>query len=232
MNNSLPPAPCAGTLIPARYKGAHDLILDHFTQHRADILIGTQMLAKGLDLPLVTLVGIILADLNLHLPDFRASERTFQLITQVAGRSGRSSLGGRTILQTFEPENYAIQCAAKYDFEQFTKTELEYRQEIGLSPVQPADSGWNFAIQSRRLCKNRRCSQGIGCSPGSRKQICARRISSVLPLVIMKDAPVFTAGRCSCGERIPSRLLELHPPAEWDLGGAIVEVTIDPTTVL
>ena len=116
------------------YKGAHDLILDHFVQHRADILIGTQMLAKGLDLPMVTLVGIILADLSLHLPDFRAPERTFQLITQVAGRSGRSSLGGKTILQTFEPENYAIQCASNYDFAQFMKIELEYRKKLGYPP--------------------------------------------------------------------------------------------------
>ena len=118
----------------ARYKGAHDLILDHFVQHRADILIGTQMLAKGLDLPLVTLVGIVLADLSLHLPDFRAAERTFQLITQVAGRSGRSSLGGKTILQTFEPENYAIRLAAQYNFEEFMKTELDYRKKIGYPP--------------------------------------------------------------------------------------------------
>ena len=122
----------------ARYKGAHDLILDHFVQHRADILIGTQMLAKGLDLPMVTLVGIILADLSLHLPDFRAPERTFQLITQVAGRSGRSSLGGKTILQTFEPENYAIQCAANYDFDAVHEDRIGVPEKIGLSRLTAA----------------------------------------------------------------------------------------------
>ena len=99
----------------ARYKGAHDLILDHFTQHRADILIGTQMLAKGLDLPLVTLVGVVLADTSLNLPDFRAAERTYQLLTQVAGRAGRSGRGGRVILQSFQPDHYAIRAAAAYD---------------------------------------------------------------------------------------------------------------------
>ncbi|HPS41591.1 MAG TPA: primosomal protein N' [Anaerolineaceae bacterium] len=118
----------------SRYKGAHDLILDHFTQHRADILIGTQMLAKGLDLPLVTLVGVVMADTSLNLPDFRAPERTFQLLTQVAGRAGRSGRGGRVILQTFQPEHYAIQAAAAYDMQGFREKEMEYRQAMNYPP--------------------------------------------------------------------------------------------------
>lgn len=117
-----------------RYRGAHDLILDHFTQRRADILIGTQMLAKGLDLPMVTLVGVVLADISLNLPDFRAAERTYQLLTQVAGRAGRSDRGGRVILQTFQPEHYTIQAAAAYDAEGFYKTELAYRERTGYPP--------------------------------------------------------------------------------------------------
>lgn len=117
-----------------RQKGSHDLLLSHFISHRADILIGTQMLAKGLDLPLVTLVGVILAEVGLHLDDYRAPERTFQLLTQVAGRAGRSPLGGQVVLQTFQPENYAIQAAARHDYMGFYERELEERRKIGYPP--------------------------------------------------------------------------------------------------
>ena len=117
-------------------KGAHWEIMDSFSSHKADVLIGTQMLAKGLDLPLVTLVGIILADSGLHLPDFRAAERTFQVLTQVAGRAGRSPLGGNVILQTFEPDHFVIQAAAGHDYEDFYQQELEFRRELGYPPFQ------------------------------------------------------------------------------------------------
>jgi primosomal protein N' (replication factor Y) (superfamily II helicase) len=117
-----------------REKGAHDLILSHFTSQRADILIGTQMLAKGLDLPLVTLVGVVLADVGLTLPDYRASERVFQVLAQVSGRAGRSQLGGEVVLQTFMPEHYAIQAAARHDYAGFASQELAYRQELGYPP--------------------------------------------------------------------------------------------------
>jgi primosomal protein N' (replication factor Y) (superfamily II helicase) len=102
-----------------RQKGAHDILLSHFVNHRADVLVGTQMLAKGLDLPLITLVGVVLADVGLNLPDYRAPERTFQLLVQVAGRAGRSALGGQVVMQTFMPENYAIQAAAGHDYAGF-----------------------------------------------------------------------------------------------------------------
>ena len=117
-----------------RQKGAHDLLLSHFYNHHADVLIGTQMLTKGLDLPLVTLAGIILADVGLNLPDYRAGERAFQVLTQVAGRAGRSPLGGQAILQTFQPEHYAIQAAASHDYATFYRQELAYRQGIGYPP--------------------------------------------------------------------------------------------------
>ena len=117
-----------------RQKGAHDLLLAHFYNHHADVLIGTQMLAKGLDLPLVTLVGIILADVGLNLPDYRAGERAFQVLTQVAGRAGRSPLGGQVVLQTFQPEHYAIQAAASHDYTGFYRQELAYRQRLGYPP--------------------------------------------------------------------------------------------------
>lgn len=115
-------------------KGAHEVILQQFSEHRADVLIGTQMIAKGLDLPLVTLVGVVSADTSLHLPDFRAAERTFQLLTQVAGRAGRGLLGGRAIIQTYTPDQYAIETAARHDYETFARLELEFRQAAAYPP--------------------------------------------------------------------------------------------------
>ncbi len=117
-----------------RQKDAHEIILTHFANHQADVLVGTQMLAKGLDLPMVTLVGIVLADVGLNLPDPFASERVFQTLTQVAGRAGRSSRGGKVILQTFMPEHYAIQFAAQHDVNGFYARELEYRKLLGYPP--------------------------------------------------------------------------------------------------
>ncbi|MBI9051449.1 MAG: primosomal protein N' [Anaerolineaceae bacterium] len=118
----------------AKGKNAHELLMNRFANHQADILIGTQMLAKGLDIPSVTLVGVILADVGLNFPDYRSSERTFQLLTQVAGRAGRSGLGGKVIFQTFQPDEYAIKCAAKHDYQQFYNQEIQYRQQLGYPP--------------------------------------------------------------------------------------------------
>ena len=110
------------------------VILSHFKNHNADVLIGTQMLAKGLDLPLVTLVGMVLADVGLGFPDYRAAENAFQLLTQVAGRAGRSAVGGKAILQTFQPDHYAIQYAAQHDFAGFYRSELDRRRDIQYPP--------------------------------------------------------------------------------------------------
>jgi len=115
-------------------KQSEAIILSHFKRHNADVLIGTQMLAKGLDLPLVTLVGAIMADVGLNFPDYRAGERAFQLLTQVAGRAGRSRFGGRAILQTFQPEHYAIQHAAEHDFTGFYNAELAHRRDLQYPP--------------------------------------------------------------------------------------------------
>ena len=117
-----------------RGKHSHDEILGKFRAHQADILIGTQMIAKGLDLPLITLVGVVSADTGLNLPDFRAGERTFQLLSQVAGRAGRGTLGGRVIIQTYAPEHYAIQAAAKHDYASFYDQEIDYRRQLHNPP--------------------------------------------------------------------------------------------------
>ena len=115
-------------------RGMHERILDRFMQREADILIGTQMVAKGLDLPWVTLVGAIAADTGLFLPDFRAAERTFQLLTQVVGRAGRTQRGGQAIIQTYNPQVYPIQSAAAHDYDQFYQDEVAFRREQAYPP--------------------------------------------------------------------------------------------------
>jgi primosomal protein N' (replication factor Y) len=117
-----------------RGKYSHEEILDRFLAHDADILIGTQMIAKGLDLPLVTLVGVINADIGLYFPDFHSSERTFQILTQVAGRAGRGILGGRAIMQSYSPEHYAIAAAAEHDYHAFYDREFAFRRQQGTPP--------------------------------------------------------------------------------------------------
>ncbi|OGO33169.1 MAG: primosomal protein N' [Chloroflexi bacterium RBG_16_56_11] len=109
-------------------KNSHETILKKFRDRQAEILVGTQMVAKGLDIPSVTLVGVVSADTSLNLPDFRAGERTFQLLSQVAGRAGRGVAGGRVIIQTFSPEHYAIKAAARHDYASFYEQELAYRR--------------------------------------------------------------------------------------------------------
>ncbi|MFH1024161.1 MAG: primosomal protein N' [Planctomycetota bacterium] len=113
---------------------AHEEILERFRTGQADILIGTQMITKGLDFPNVTLVGVVLADTAINLPDFRAGERTFQLLTQVAGRSGRSDKGGRVLIQSYTADHPAIQYAARHDFLGFAREELAVRRQMGYPP--------------------------------------------------------------------------------------------------
>ncbi len=118
-----------------RRPGSHQRVLSAFRAGGVDILLGTQMIAKGLDFPNVLLVGVINADSALHFPDFRAAERTFQLVTQVAGRTGRGDRGGRVIVQTFSPEHPAIQAASRHDYFQFATDELVHRRKFNYPPL-------------------------------------------------------------------------------------------------
>jgi primosomal protein N' (replication factor Y) (superfamily II helicase) len=118
----------------AKTRQTHEDLLRAFAERRADVLVGTQMIAKGLDLPAVTLVGVVSADVALFLPDFRASERTFQLLTQVAGRAGRGAQAGRALLQTFNPDHFCIQSAARHDYGGFVSAEVAARQRYGYPP--------------------------------------------------------------------------------------------------
>lgn len=115
-------------------KDAYRKALTEFRAHNVDILVGTQMIAKGLHFPNVTLVGVINADIGLHMPDFRAGERTFQLLTQVAGRAGRGDVAGQVIVQTFTPFHAAIQAARRLDYDGFYDQEIEYRRELSYPP--------------------------------------------------------------------------------------------------
>lgn len=111
-----------------------ETVLEKFRSGEIDVLVGTQMLAKGHDFPNVTFVGVVLADLNLHLPDFRSGERTFQLLAQVSGRAGRASKPGRVVFQTMLPEHYVIQAASRQDYLEFYRCEVEFRQQFGYPP--------------------------------------------------------------------------------------------------
>ncbi|WP_314007500.1 primosomal protein N', partial [uncultured Streptococcus sp.] len=117
-----------------RKKGSHQALLDQFGQGEADILLGTQMIAKGLDFPNVTLVGVLNADTALNLPDFRSSERTFQLLTQVAGRAGRAEKAGQVLIQSYNPQHYAIRFAKDQDYEGFYAYEMGIRRQLGYPP--------------------------------------------------------------------------------------------------
>ena len=115
-------------------KGQHQKIIDDFGEHKYDILIGTQMIAKGLDFPLVTLVGVVNADTTLTTPDFRASENTFQLLSQVSGRAGRGDYPGEVIIQTYNPEHYSIVLSKAHNYIEFYKEEMKMRKLLKYSP--------------------------------------------------------------------------------------------------
>ena len=115
-------------------KEGHYKILKQFADRKADILVGTQMIAKGHDFPSVTLVGILDADMSLHFSDYRSGERTFQLVTQVSGRSGRAEEKGKVVLQTYDPENYILRFAVNYDYEGFFKHEISVRKSTAFPP--------------------------------------------------------------------------------------------------
>ena len=117
-----------------RRKGQHEEILKQFENQEADILIGTQMIAKGLDYPNVTLVGVINADTALNIPDFRSSEKTFQLLTQGSGRAGRGDKAGEVFIQTYNPTHYAIQLAQGHQYERFFETEMRMRHMANYPP--------------------------------------------------------------------------------------------------
>ena len=157
-------------------RGSHEFMLGEFKKHNVDILVGTQMIAKGLDFPRVTLVGVVNADVTLNLPDFRAGERTFNLLTQVSGRAGRGEEGGEVIVQTYAPEHRAILCASKHDYEKFYEEEIKTRKELSFPPFthiikltlrSRSDSKASSASQDLKKFLEQRLKgvQILGCAP-------------------------------------------------------------------
>ena len=153
-----------------RARGAHEKALSEFREGKARILLGTQMIAKGLDFPNVTLVGVIQADTALHLPDFRAAERTFHLVTQVAGRTGRGDKGGRVLVQTFSPDHPAIRAAVRHDYAAFAAQELPLREMLHYPPF-AAMIRLVIRSESENLAKEiaQRLGQGISAALEARQ---------------------------------------------------------------
>ncbi len=137
----------------AKHRRTHEQLLDRFANREADILVGTQMIAKGLDLPGVTLVGVISADIALMLPDFSASERAFTLLTQVAGRAGRGDEAGKVIIQTFNPQHFCIDAASRHDYHEFYAAEIEARRRYGYPPFRRFVK-FTYSHANRRRAQN------------------------------------------------------------------------------
>ena len=159
-----------------RTKDSYEKILSAFANREADILIGTQMIVKGHDFSNVTLVGVLAADMALHVNDFHAAERTFQLLTQAAGRAGRGQLPGNVVIQTYDPDNYAIEAAREQNYEKFYEQEIEYRQMMFYPPV------WNLLL--------------IICSSPSYEEVdkCSEDVANCLGSVITREMRVQLVG--------------------------------------
>ncbi len=213
-------------------KGAHWQILRQLQARQIDILIGTQMVTKGFDLPGITLVGVIAADIGLGMPDFRAAERTFQLLTQVAGRAGRGDTPGEVIVQTYNPEHYSIQAARQHDYHKFYEQEITYRQSLRYPPITSMVSllflgrqAQSVAKAARRLAdKLKQRYKGIqllGPSPAVITRIKGMyRWQLMLKGVKLQD--LHTALKNAIND------LQYHP----EFKGVKVEVDVDPVSLL
>ena len=206
-------------------RNTHENLLASFINHESDILVGTQMIAKGLDLPLVTLVGVISADVSLGLPDYRTGERAFQVLAQVAGRAGRGILGGKVIIQTYKPEHYAIQAAAEHDFASFYIDEIRFRTQHNYPPFRRmAKLLWIDPVNERGQREAESLAKGL--------RIHVRNEALVATEILGPTTPFFNRvdGRFRWQIIIkspdPTRVLANFPiPARW-------MVDIDPVSTL
>jgi primosomal protein N' (replication factor Y) len=210
--------------------GSHAKVLDAFQKGETKILFGTQMIAKGLDFPGVMLVGVVHADTALHLPDFRAAERTFQLLAQVAGRSGRGEQGGRVLVQSYTPEHYCISRAAEHDFEGFAKMEMHYRKEHAFPP---------YRRMARVLVRSRSEPAATGFIQTLAQAVQAR-LPATLRLLGPVEAPLkklegyyrlhmqlLSASAKELHDLLRQTVLKTTPP-----GGVDVAIDIDPMNLL
>jgi primosomal protein N' (replication factor Y) len=174
-----------------RRPGGAEALLRALRAREIDVLVGTQMVAKGHDFPGVRLVGVVAADIGLHLPDFRAAERTFQLLTQVAGRAGRGDVPGEVVIQTFVPDHYAIRPVAQHDYESFYAEEIRHRATLGYPPCGALAvtlvSGPDLDVVMR--CAERLRAAAAGSTSLTATNTCARDSTEVSALEILGPAP-------------------------------------------
>jgi primosomal protein N' (replication factor Y) len=207
-----------------RTKGAHRTLLTKFANGEADLLIGTQMLTKGLDIAQVTLVGVVSADGLLNLADYRAAERTFQTLTQVAGRAGRGDEPGRVIIQTYSPQHPVIQAVRRHDYESFAQTELEQRAALQyppyghlillrLSGLDAADVENTALRLADQLSAPESDYEILGPAPASIMRV-ARRYRWQILLKFPPDVPVVLPNLAQLRERCPkdiSLTIDVNP---------------------
>jgi primosomal protein N' (replication factor Y) len=214
----------------ASRRGAVERVLGGFEAGETDILVGTQMIAKGHDFPRVTLVGVIDADVGLGLPDFRAAERTFQLLTQVAGRAGRSDLPGEVILQSHLPDHYALRLACEQDYESFFDREMEFRRTMGYPPVTAL---LNIVIRSRDPREGAVAADGLGrrlreAAPGRFRVLGPARA----PLARLRQEHRFQillkGRRAAMRTAVREALVERYGEVRWPG----VAVDVDPVSVM
>jgi primosomal protein N' (replication factor Y) len=189
------------------------------------------MLAKGLDLPLVTLVGVVLADISLNLPDFRAAERTYQLLTQVAGRAGRSERGGRVVFQSFQPEHYAITSAATYDSTGFYDIEMRYREKTGYPPFSRL-----LKVEFRHTDTHEAEAAALATGTFLQNRIESmelKRTSLIgpVPCFYQRRSGLYRWQILVRGPD-PRVLLQDQLPSNWVPRGITVDIVVDPSTVL
>ncbi len=224
-----------------RSRSSHRRILDRFRDGEVDVLVGTQMVAKGHDFPRVTLVGVLHADSALHMPDFRASERTFQLVSQVAGRAGRGERPGRVLVQTWHPRHHAIRLAMEHDFDSFADRELRFREGLWYAP---------FArlVMFRISARDERCGQRASMLCRDMVEAAARQVVTgpgQIRVLGPSPSPVYRAkGRFrwqvmvkACDHRTLSALLQgVHPElvkkVSKEGGEARAVIDRDPVSML
>jgi primosomal protein N' (replication factor Y) len=207
-------------------KDAHEVILRAFKKREIDVLIGTQMIAKGHDFPNVSLIGVISADTALHLPDFRAAERTFDLLTQVAGRAGRGDIPGRVILQTYVPHHYSIQSAKDHDYHEFYHREILFRKELHMPPyahlVRVVVSG---RLEKEVMRKSLELSKRLGVVPRS----AGFEVMGPAPCLVSKERGLYRWNLYWKGPTAEEAVRVLKKTLEgFSKSGVLLTVDVDP----
>jgi primosomal protein N' (replication factor Y) len=204
---------------------AHEEILAKFRAHKADILIGTQMVAKGLDIPQVTLAGVISADIGLNLPDFRAGERTFQLVCQIAGRAGRGLIAGKVFVQTYCPDHYAIKAALKHNYLAFYEHEIDYRQQFEYPPFSSL-ARLVFTHTDHTTCRfeTEKMSRFLA-TEKNRKAVSDLRLIGPMPAYIARIRGRYQWQIILCGSDLSGFLREISFSRGWT-------VDVDPVSVI